>query len=458
MTFTAFSAHAKKFYEGKLYVILCLACVLLGNVTGADVLFAIPVILLTFCGCFFCRDLRFFLVPLCTFTCIIPLSHTPYVPTESDFYFSGAMPYLIGVAAFFLVGGLVYFMVRNRKSAARLSIKKPSLLWGFLAFSLALALNGAFFPANWLKNIGYGIGIAASFLAVYIFFAIFHPRTKENAEHFLFTMAALGICVFAELVILYLTKVEFAGFIPVKNTIMIGWGIWTHIGALLSVCLPCMLYFAHSKKRWLPSMLCAALLFIGIFMTASRGAWLYGGIMLLICLIYLCISGKNRKKNRILCIALVGVALLAGIFLFEKILNYVMAFMQVGFSDNGRFELWRTAWSAFLARPVFGVGFFNAGITLGGFPPIMPYLYHNTVLQMLGSCGAVGFLLYAFHRAQTVSLLIRKRRSPIALFLLFSVAALVLTSLTDEHLFHIYPAFWYAIALFFAEGEYGESL
>ncbi len=446
-----FQNAIKAFLGGKMYVLTVMLLIFSANTLTLDVPCAILLAVLAVLGFLFCDDLRFLIPPLCGFIAIIPISHTPYLPTESDFYTTGAIPVIIAIGSVFLAASIVIFVLRKKE---KLRLPRSFIFGGLCAFALALMLNGLFYPQNGWKNFGYGIGMAAVFVAIYLLFALFHPRTKENAEHFLFTLAALGITVTAELLVLYFTHVSFDGFIPIKNTIMIGWGTWTQIGALLTVTLPCALYFALKPKRWLFSMLSGGAIFLGIILTISRGAWLYGGTILLIALIYLCFKGENKKKTRILCFVLLGLVLLCSLLLLDKLLTALSAFMQVGFSDNGRFEIWKSAIAAFKAAPLFGVGFFNSGIVLGGFPPIMPYLYHNTLLQMLGSCGIYGFIFYLLHRVGTVRLAIQKRRSPICLFLLLSAAALVLVSLTDEHLFHVYPAFWYVIALHLAEGDY----
>lgn len=441
------------FLSSKLYILTVMLLIFLGNTLSLDVPCAVLLALFAICGFLFADDLRFLIPPLCGFICIIPLKHTPYLPTLSDYYTTGAIPYLIVIGMFFVVCALAFFVWRKRKC---LRLPRTAVFWGLCAFGAALALNGVFYPANNLKNLGYGIGIAASFLGIYLLFALFHPRTKENAEHFLLSLAALGLTATAELLVLYFTRVSFSGLIPDKNTVMIGWGTWTQIGALLTVTLPAILYFARDGKgaKWLLSMLGGGAIFLGVFLTISRGAWLYGGILLAVSLVYLCFSGENKKKTRILCLVLLGVGFFIGIFLFDTLSKALFAMMQVGFSDNGRFEIWRNALAAWKEAPLFGVGFFNSGLHLDGFPPIMPYLYHNTPLQMLGSCGIFGALCYLFHRVCTVRLALKRRRSPVCVFLLLSAAALILVSLTDEHIFHVYPAFWYVIALYLAEGEY----
>ena len=443
----------KRFLEGRVYIALVMLLIFLGNTLSLDVPCALLLALMAISGFLLCDDLRFLIPPLCGFICIIPISHTPYIPTESDFYTTGALPYIIAVGSALLIVSLVFFIWRKRRDITPPAFRS-SLLGGFILFAVALVLNGLFEPENKLRGLLYGLLLALSLFGVYLLFSLFHPRTEQNAEHFLLSMAALGVTVTAELLVLYATRVRFEGFVPIKNDIMIGWGTWTQIGALLTVSLPCALSFARKKKSWLLSMAGGAFIFLGIFLTASRGAWLYGGVLLLLSLLYLCFVGEAKKRTRVLCLVLLGAGLLVGVLLFDRLLSYLLAFMQVGFSDNGRFENWGKAWVAFLRAPIFGTGFLNAGLSLGGFPEIMPYLYHNTLLQMLASSGIYGFVFYLFHRVETLRLAWRQRKSPVCVFLLLSAAALVLVSLTDEHIFHIYPAFWYAIALSLAEGKY----
>ena len=42
---------------------------------------------------------------------------------------------------------------------------------------------------------------------------------------------------------------EFDGWIPKKSSILIGWGTWTHIGAMLAMCLPAPFYFAREASE-----------------------------------------------------------------------------------------------------------------------------------------------------------------------------------------------------------------
>ena len=65
---------------------------------------------------------------------------------------------------------------------------------------------------------------------------------------------------------------------------------------------------------------------------------------------------------------------------------------------------------------------------------------------MMASCGTVGLVAYLWHRVETIRLVIKKR-SKYALFIGLSIAALVLCSLLDNHLFNLYPTFMYTVLL-----------
>ena len=79
-----------------------------------------------------------------------------------------------------------------------------------------------------------------------------------------------------------------------------------------------------------------------------------------------------------------------------------------------------------------------------------PYLYHNTLLQMLAAGGIVGFLAYLSHRIHTVVLFF-KRPTTANLFIAISLIAFLGFNLLDVLFFKFYPAFFYSFMLLCAE-------
>lgn len=454
-TFSArFGGVLRRIFDSRLYVLFIMLSLFIGQVFALEIPVAILLALTVALGFCFAEDLCFFLPVLLGCICIVSLKHTPFLPAESDYLFTKGLPCILLLATV-LVLGITFFIFRRRHHAA--SFASLRLKWGFIGFFAAMLLSGLF-QENALKNLAYGAGIGIGFLGIYLLFGLFHPRTKENAHHFLFILLCVGLLVSLELLVVYLRSVAFENGLPVKSTVLIGWGTWANIGAMLGMCLPAPFYFARVSKRGYPLYLLAgAVMTVALLFSASRASWLYGGVILAFALVLLCLGGEHRKKSRILLCVLLGVGVIGVFALLPKLIAFLSAFVHFGDGDNGRFAIWGTAIRSFLAAPVFGRGFFNTDIVLEGFPRILPYMYHNTPLQMLGSAGAVGFLLYAYHRYETVRLLWQKRKSVLSLFLLLVPVALVLFSLTDEHIFHIYPAFFYTVSLFFAEGVYEEE-
>ena len=449
-----FGYGVRRLLGSRFYLFFVTLCIFIAHTLAAEIPIALFLMVPTLLGFLFAEDLRFLLPLLLGGVCIMSVAHSPYLPNESDYIFTVGMPYIWAIAGLFVIG-LFIFMVRRRRAAAPFASLR--LKWGHLAFFAAMVLSGLF-QENAIKNLTYGIGVGASFLAVYLLFGLFHPKTKENAHHFLFTLLLVGLLVSAELLVLYFRTVTFENGLPVKSSVLIGWGTWTHIGALLGMCLPAPFYLARvSERGYTLYLLSGAVMTVALLFSASRASWLYGGVILILSILLLCLGGKHRRTSRTILLVAVLCGVIAVLLLLPKILAFLSAFVQFGAGDNGRFAIWGAALRAFREAPLFGRGFFNTDIVLDGFPPIMPYLYHNTPLQMLGSAGAFGLLLYLFHRVETVLLFLKRRRSTLSLFLLLVPAALILFSITDEHIFHVYPAFFYTIALSLAEGGYEEE-
>ena len=134
----------------------------------------------------------------------------------------------------------------------------------------------------------------------------------------------------------------------------------------------------------------------------------------------------------------------------NALLRLIQNFLSFGFFDNGRFALWSASWNSFLQNPVFGVGFYHTCDELGSGYAGLPILSHNTVLQLLGSCGIMGMAAYAYHRYITIKVFVSKF-DHLAFFMGMSVLGFLLFGLLDVPMFTVYPNFYYALMLLIAE-------
>ena len=214
--------------------------------------------------------------------------------------------------------------------------------------------------------------------------------------------------------------------------------------------MPACFYFAHSHRHGWIGFLLGLLEYFCIVLSQSRGALLVGTLALVLCLITLCIGGSNRRTNRILTAFIV---VCGGVFfaLFaEKLVILVQNFLQTGFSDNGRIEIWKIGLDNFLERPVFGCGFYDSYPNDEWDVGVFPHLFHNTPIQLLSSAGAVGLLAYLWHRFCTLRAVFSKPNHK-KMFLAIGILSLLLFSLIDVVFFLIYPTMFYSLMLLFIE-------
>ena len=447
--------RAAWFLNSRFFPIGVAATVFVCHTLGADVAGAVILLLLSYLGFLFAEDLRFLLPVSMAVICLVSVKNSPTFNQEETLYDKPFMPILLGVAVGLFLVGLVLFILRKRKEA--LPFKVSPQLWGLAAFCAALLLNGLFTGGALLQNLLFGLAVSVSFLGVYLLISFFLPRNRETREYFFFSMLAVALMITAQLVVAYATTVKFDGdFSPVKESIVLGWGAWTNIGAYLALLLPAPFYFATTdQKRPALWFVLGVLVFGGILLSGSRGALLFGALTFLLCLLLMFFKAENKRQTRVCLLVVCLLGALALLLLHEKLFALLSVYLNQGFSDNGRFALWKTAWESFLQAPVFGAGFYDIPLKVDwvGDVVLFPHTCHNTVLQLLSATGIVGLGLYVYHRVQTVRLAWQTRKSAASTYLLLSILALVLCSFLDEHLFHIYPALCYAYALYLAEPD-----
>jgi len=88
--------------------------------------------------------------------------------------------------------------------------------------------------------------------------------------------------------------------------------------------------------------------------------------------------------------------------------------------------------------------------------PFFPPRWHNTVIQILASCGIVGFAAYSFHRLQTLYLFFHRFQGK-KTFALISMLTLLVTSMVDCHFFNVGPVLIYSAILAFVEFQLNKT-
>lgn len=441
----------QKFYMSDKYPILICSLTATGSILGIEFYLGILHTLLIFGAFVFSKSIRPVVISLLTYVMQLSVSHAPFYPNYSDYYYTGwRLPAFIGIVALTAAGAII-FIIKNR-IYKKLSLKKTPLLLPLLCLSAAFLLNGAFSGSWQPSDTVFGFANVAVYL--FVFLIIYYGFSDEESsdelsKYFAYVSMLIALVISAELIAHFITadNIFIDGSIN-KVAVALGWGIWNLVGVSLSVLIPVIFYGMHANKYpWLYFAV-ATLAYIMAILTMSRNALIFATLAYVSCVIISCFVGKNKKVFRIITAAgVLGVIILV-IALWNKIYALLADYFSRGLSDNGRFDLWRAAFDNFLDAPIFGRGFYGLEVDdsmLTSFGPLAKQA-HNTIFQLLSATGVVGLVSYAYYRYESLKPLFHRpslKKSMIAM----SIAVLLLGSLLDNFIFNIYPMFHYSVAL-----------
>lgn len=365
---------------------------------------------------------------------------------SSEYYFRTGAVALICIVIAFMACAALYRMIL---AIAKKRFKITPIFIGFATFSIILLLNGIFSENHIAKDFLYGFLMMLCFFVIYI---LIKDSIMQNNGSFVtvaYGFAAFALTLITEVLVVYATAdgIMQDGWID-RSLIRFGWGVYNTMGMFLVMCVPFVLFLAGKEKYgWIFTLL-SAMLFVVSFMSCSRQAIV--GIVLTypVCAIYTLVKGKNRISNIcVLAACLIGGGILVAVFkdiAIEYFKDLFKAIMDNGeLSGSGRMRLWKEAIGFFKSAPVFGVGFYvefsyNPQSGLG----FIPFMCHNTVLQLLSSCGIIGLIVYAAHRVQTV-ISYTKNASHERTYLIFTIFSFLIICLFDNHIFNIFPTILY---------------
>ncbi len=407
-------------------------------------------ILLSAFGVLISRSFKCVIPPLLIVPFSLPLGHTPGIPTYSDFYLQAWVIVLAVICGAALLSCVVMHYVLW--GGARETFARPTCLTPYLiVLSVGLLLNGVGAPGHNVHDFLAGLSLVALWGLLYILILRKVRFDKSTMEYLARICQWLALLLVAELVYIVLTNNVIVDGVILKDQIIFGWGIQNNFAGILVWLLPPVFYLAATGKNGWIQLLLSVIMMGSIFFSMCRSALVVGALMYLVCLVSVCFIGQNKMLFRLFSAGCVLTALAMMIFFREPLLNAFRYYAERGFSDSGRFDLWRAAWQNFLDYPFLGAGFHAtpfeswAGRTFG--------YCHNTVVQLFSAGGLVAGGTYLLMRARTIWM-ISYRITTERLFLGLSLAALLGVGLLDNHMFNVYPAFFYAIVVAFIEQDY----
>lgn len=446
------------FFDGEIFPVVYAVLTLLCSFLGFEIaFFALTAVIFWFVT-LFGKDSKPVIAPLVLFIYAISQRHTSQPPYSSDFLYG--VPFLATSCTLAAITfALFLFRLIVYPSTDSVIKGKPVMRWGLLALAAALLLNGAFYSEYTFSDFLLGAAIAFSFVFFYVYFyhtLIWRDTTALSVARVLTLACAVIMLQLAEMYLFDGVIVD--GSID-KDKIILGWGMSNNVGGMLAMFLPAPFYLAYREKHgWLYYLL-GLLVFLGVVLTCSRTSVLVGAIILLVILVLLAIRGKNVCAIRIIDVVLAVCAVVACVVFRDKLAELFEHYIERGFDDTGRFEIWAHGWNNFLKAPLFGVGFYTPIAPDWSYNIenwLFPDMYHNTFVQMLASCGILGAVAYSFHVCQGLYLCFRKPTSE-RLFFFFVIAILSGMSLADNHIVHVFPALVYSMLLAFCEKDFAQA-
>lgn len=470
----------EKFLYSKGYLAFLAVLTLLANFFSLEFPVYIFICLLVVYISLFSRDMLPML-PIPLFMYFTPSwGNNPAVNPQSIFYPEHGLYFIVAAVLVAFAGVIVRIVLREKKD---FFTAKRSLIPGFIALAITFLLGGIGTEYYIFENFRY---VLLFFVSLFVFYYLFTGTIdwkcvgKDYMCQIGFT---LGVVLLAELVYIF-TFAKGGLFNPigpmsdvfrdgsiVRNNIHTGWGIHNNIAGMMCVMLPFFFYFAGTRKFGFIYNLLAHLLCLGIVCTISRTSMLSAACEYVICAVVLLCRKQNRMQNAIVFGTVIGVALLAvaSVFLLaqgegklaqiaDKLIASVMnkfdQLLALGFSDSNRLSNYSTALQQFSENPLFGNAFYSCNAyqynLVGGKMSFLPARWHNTICQVLASCGIVGLMGYFYHRVQSLRVFF-KNFGFSKFFVLLSFLSILGISMLDCHLFNIGPGLIYSILLCFAE-------
>lgn len=367
------------------------------------------------------------------------------------------IPFLIR----FITDGSIAYAFKNRGIT----------FYGIAGLNIAILLGGIFSEYWSPVNIAYGFALIAG---LDMFYLVLYPTVKRADRTiitYLCRILVLTCLLIATQVILLVLKLNEQGlflyfspwngrWVIQREYVAMSWGISTIIGASSVVGIPAALFLAKQERFPALYYLAALVMWGGAALTNSRSSMLAGLAFLIVGIIIISFSGKNKRCNLMFSISLVSVVILTFVLACRELINsehreeilYGLSTLLERFkSVDDRISIYDAGIKDYLIAPIFGVGWNKGALSPElRFNNFYSNMYHCIVIQMGASAGTVGLLALIFH-VKDIFILAFKRISLDRIFLLSIPAIILLMSLVDNFIFYLNIQIFYVAFLALAE-------
>lgn len=456
---------AEKVFSSYLFPFVTAAVTVLSTTFGLEPLIIWYICLSGAAISLFCKDVSPVICLFVFMNIIISMQHSPYSRVEwcdPTYMTSTAFLIQITLAVALFAGSAVYRIV---DCIIKHRFKITPIFIGLCALFVGIVLNGIFSVKYYFMDTVYGLGLGAIILFMFVYISGNVVVNEGTYKHIAVVFIAFCLALAVQLLVAYITLGVVTDGVIIRGKIQFGWGTYNQFGMLISMCIPAWFYLAAKCRYGLAYLIGVPFNLIIAVLSMSRQAILVAGVLAVLCFIgYLIIVPKRQKLYG--SAGILTFAVIAVIVFFAAKDTFLAMFSDLALSFNtgsGRIAIWQDGIKKFMHNPIFGNGFYDLTATKintpgyngegYGFTEAVPFMCHNTFVQLLFACGIVGFIIYIIHRTQTVISLF-KNPDHGRFFLMFTICGILLTSLLDNHIFYPLPLFLYtALLAVFAVSE-----
>lgn len=383
------------------------------------------------------------------------IANNPGQSENSVFYPQNGGIYLAVLFLLFLIS-VIYRLIRDRGAFTKQPCKLlPGMLILGAGYLLAGVFSGRYFE-NGVMNPVFALLQFVSVFALYWLFSGTVRWDRVRPEYLGWVGLGTGLTVCFELIVIFISNRVIRDSKILTGLIYSGWGNTNNIGCMIAMMIPFAFLLARrTGKIWLLNAL-AVLMLCFVCFTCSRTSMLAAFLSYAICFVIV-LQDSRQRKTFLIFNGVILLVLILLLILFHKPLDVMFTELRErGLNPRLRDQLYPEGFRIFLENPIFGEGFYPSSdkiqewSTVEKIKAVLPARWHNTVIQLLASCGVTGLLCYGVHRIQTIRLFWNKRKTDIV-FIGLSLFSLLIMSLLDCHFFNIGPTLFYSMALAFAE-------
>lgn len=453
----------KNFFLGKWYPALNFALIVLGYISGLEVYTILLSAILMAIAIVKTCSIKPMVFYILTFMYQFNSRHLPMKPYNSEHYYTGINLIILLLAALIIVASVLIYLGKSR-ILSYVSWRSIPLILPLTLFSAAMLLNGVLTPGDDLMNFVWGAGQVLVYFVIYVllYLGLRRENREELLQYFHHVVTLMSWVIIVEVVWFYLTSgMSFVEFIQ-SRSMSLGISSCNIVGAHAAMLIPANLHAFLKGKRPYLSLLTTMLVYAVALASTSRNAMLFGSVYLVLCIAICIFSGaRGRQMGKIVLVSVVFLAVF-GLIFRSQIESIIELYLNRGMGNNGRYPLWEKAFYEFLQSPIFGKGFYTIDLTTpNSFEmlsfDLVPDFAHNTVFELLGATGIVGFVTYFIYRISTL-ILTFKRPTLDRLMLMITASYIVLSSLLDNFVFQIFSPVLYTVAVAFAALVYEDDM